>query len=93
VVVYFTPGILSLFLLGIFTTRATFAGWLFGVVASVCVNLYVQFKTDIHFTYYFALSFVACVVVGYIASTVIRAFFGGIKVPVEYTLWRKSESS
>ena len=88
---YFVPGVLSLFLLGVLTRRVTFYSWLVGVVVSISVNLFVQFGTDIHFTYYLPISVIVCMVVGYIASVIIGSFSPGPKAPAEYTLWGKSK--
>jgi Na+/proline symporter len=68
----FTGPVLAIFLLGILTRRASFRGWLVGLAAALPVSLWVQQATDVHFIYYFPLSFGVCAAVGYVASLVLR---------------------
>ncbi|MBN1421031.1 MAG: sodium:solute symporter [Planctomycetes bacterium] len=58
----------GVFMLGIFTRRASGAGVLVGVAASVAVLAFVQHWTRIHFFLYAAVGTVTCVAVGYLAS-------------------------
>jgi SSS family solute:Na+ symporter len=87
----FAGPILAIFLLGILTRRANFRGWLTGAIVSFAVTLWVQKAEfngqEVHYFYYFPISFGVCVVVGYIASLL----FGGPKAPVELTLAGRSK--
>ncbi len=61
-------GVVGVFCLGMFTTRANASGAIIGAVTSIGVNIYVSQFTDIHWSAYVPLSLVVCVVVGYVAS-------------------------
>lgn len=67
----FSGPVLALFLLGIFSQRAVFAGWLCGVAAAIPATLYLKSSGAVHFIYYFPISFSVAFSVGYLAS---RAF-------------------
>ena len=90
----FAGPILAIFLLGIFTRRANFRGWFIGTIVSITVTFWVQNATfggveklQVHFFYYFPISFGICVIVGYIASLLL----GGPKAPVELTFAGRSQ--
>ncbi len=53
----FSGPVLALFLLGMLTRRASFAGWLAGTVTALTLTVWVQRNTDVHFVYYFPMSF------------------------------------
>lgn len=60
----FSGPVLALFLLGMLTRRASFAGWLVGAVTALTSTVWVQRNTDVHFVYYFPMSFAIAFVVG-----------------------------
>jgi SSS family solute:Na+ symporter len=88
--VYFTTGVLSIFLLGIFCKRVTFDGWLTGFIVSSLTTVYIQ-QTDIHFTYYYPIAIVVCVLSGYISSVIITLCCPEVKGSDKYTIWKRSE--
>ncbi len=63
----------GVFTLGIFTRRANSAGVLIGAIASFVAVYYVKNHTHLHFFLYQVVGVVTCVVVGYIASLLIRS--------------------
>lgn len=66
----FSGPVLALFLLGMLTRRGSFAGWCAGLAVALPLTIWVQRGTEIHFIYYFPLSFLVCFGVGYAASFV-----------------------
>jgi len=67
-------GILSgVFMLGIFTRRASGRGVLIGMTASAAVLAFVLIRTRIHPFLYAAVGTLTCVVVGYLASLLLPA--------------------
>lgn len=60
----------GLFMLGIFTRRASSAGAIVGAAAGVVALVAVQ-RTDVNFFLYTAVGIVACVVVGYVVSLIV----------------------
>ena len=86
--VYFTTGVLSLFLLGIFCKRATFFGWLAGFIIGSIIIFCIQLKTDTHFTYYFPIALAVCLLAGYIASVIITLCCPEVKGSGKYTIWK-----
>lgn len=64
----FNAPILALFLLGMLTRRAQFLPWLIGALLAVSVNLLVQHRTAVHWIYYFPLSLIVTLAVGYVGS-------------------------
>lgn len=67
----FNAPILALFLLGMLTRRAHFGPWLVGALLAVGLNLLVQHRTDVHWIYYFPLSLVVTLAVGYVGSLIL----------------------
>jgi solute:Na+ symporter, SSS family len=68
IVSLFNAPILGLFLLGMLTRRATFAGWAVGAAIAVAATQAVQAYTPLHYAYYFPLSLLLTLVLGYAAS-------------------------
>ncbi len=68
-----SSGLVGVFLLGIFTKRAHSGGVLLGVAASVAVLVYVTWFSRLHFYLYAVVGIAVCVVVGYVASRLLRA--------------------
>ncbi len=72
---FFAAPILSLFLLGLLTRRASFAGWLVGLVCGMGLTVFLKF----HFgeqlmpIWFIPCSFVVCSLVGYGASVLMPA--------------------
>jgi SSS family transporter len=81
----FNAPILALFLLGIFTTRANFRGWLLGAALAIAANQAVQSLTRVHFTCYFPLSLFVSLVGGYAFSLLFAR--GAPRVDRALTLW------
>lgn len=69
----FSGPVLALFLLGILTRRSTFYGWLAGVSIAIPATIWTQYNTNVHFIYYFPLSFAVSAAVGYAASYLTNA--------------------
>ncbi|MFA6244251.1 MAG: sodium/solute symporter [Candidatus Hydrogenedentales bacterium] len=67
----FSGPVLALFLLGMLTRRASFAGWFVGVCIAIPATIWVQRATDVHFIYYFPISLVTALVVGFLVSVVV----------------------
>ncbi|MCK4998683.1 MAG: sodium/solute symporter [Anaerohalosphaera sp.] len=79
----FAGPVLGIFLLGMLFKRATFAGWVVGCAVSLPVMGYLQFgpkvewlywpyESELHWIYYFPVSFLTCFTVGLGASFVFR---------------------
>ena len=83
----FAAPILVIFLLGIFTRRANFRGWLVGTLVSIPVIVWLKYGPGVHFSYYFPFSFGITLIVGYIMSVII----GGPQAPVELTIKGRSQ--
>lgn len=64
----FTGPVLALFLLGILTKRGSFVGWLLGVVVALPTTVWIQRGTEVHFVYYFPISFLLSLSIAMIAS-------------------------
>jgi SSS family solute:Na+ symporter len=69
----FSAPVLALFLLGLLTRRARFAGWLAGTAAAIAATWWVQHHTKVNWSYHFPLSFAISFGVGYLASRVGRS--------------------
>jgi SSS family solute:Na+ symporter len=67
----FSAPILALFLLGMLTVRARFAGWVAGCLVSLPATLILQRVVKVHWVYYFPSSFLVAFIVGYAASLVL----------------------
>ena len=91
----FAGPILGIFLLGILSRRANFAGWLVGCVMSIAVTGYIQYgpkvewiyypwEEKVHWIYHFPIAFGITFVVGLIASFI----FPSPPVKKELTLWK-----
>jgi len=63
-----SPNITGVFILGIFTRRATWLGAWLGVLGGSAILVYAAFFTEIHEFLYAAIGVVATFVVGYVAS-------------------------
>lgn len=68
IVSLFNAPILGLFLLGMLTRRADFAGWLVGAIVAAAATHALKTYTSVHFTYFFPLSLFLTLAVGYAAS-------------------------
>ncbi|CAN5466884.1 sodium/solute symporter [soil metagenome] len=60
----------GIFILGIFTERATSKGVIIGAVVSLFVMAFVKFQTGIHFYVYPLIGMPVCIIVGYLFSFV-----------------------
>jgi SSS family solute:Na+ symporter len=63
--------ILALFLLGALTRRGHFWGWLAGLPVALFVTSVLEFKTDIHWVYYFPTSTLVSLLAAYMGSLLI----------------------
>jgi SSS family transporter len=63
-------GLAGVFILGIFTRRATGAGALVGIVAGAILSLFAWLFTPVHFYLYAAIGIAGCFLVGYLASLI-----------------------
>jgi len=68
----FSAPILALFLLGIVSRRASFAGWLAGAAIAIPATLWLKLGARIHWVYYFPFSFGMTYAVGWLASLPVR---------------------
>ncbi|MCO5044819.1 MAG: sodium/solute symporter [Verrucomicrobia bacterium] len=80
----FNAPILAIFLLGMLTQRARFAPWIFASAFAVATNLWVQYRTDIHWIYYFPLSLGVALIAGYLFSIMTP----GPRAQSDLTVWR-----
>jgi len=83
----FSGPILGLFLLGIFTQRANFRGWIIGVIVAIPATLWLQHGTEVHFIYYMFFCLCVNMIITYPASLI----FGGEKAQKKYTLRGRAE--
>jgi len=85
----FSAPVLALFVLGVLTRRANFGGWLVGLAAALATTIAAQYVTfgaaaqKLHWLYYFPVSFLVCLVVGYVAGLL----FAPSPAPKELTIW------
>jgi solute:Na+ symporter, SSS family len=71
----FAGPILAIFLLGMLTKRANFVGWLFGATIAIFAVILLKNKTDVHWVYYFPISFITSFTVGYLCSLIIGYYW------------------
>jgi SSS family solute:Na+ symporter len=64
----FSGPVLALFILGIFTKRGSFPGWICGAVMSLGASWWFQNVLKAHWSYFFPVSFLVALTIGYIAS-------------------------
>ena len=64
-------GLAGVFLLGMFTRRATAVGALAGAIAGAAVQGFAVYRTPVHWMLYAAIGVVVCVVVGYLVSVIV----------------------
>ena len=64
----FSAPVLALFLLGIFTKKGNFKGWLVGLAVSVAATLWLQKSVVAHWVYYFPFSFFTAFPAALVAS-------------------------
>jgi len=76
----------GLFVLGVFTRRASGWGALIGAVAGSLVLLWVKFYTEINFYLYAAIGVGSCVFVGYLASLVLPRWDRDLEGLTIYTI-------
>ena len=67
----FNAPVLALFLLGIFTRRTAFTGWIIGVLIALPFTLWIQYQ-EIHWVYYFPTSFCITMGIAYGVSTLLK---------------------
>ena len=79
--------ILGLFLLGIFTQRANFLGWVIGTAIAIPATFWLQHNTEVHFIYYEFFCLCVNMIVTYPASLILS----GEKAPKKFTLNGRSE--
>jgi len=64
----FSAPVLAIFLLGMLSRRASFSGWLVGVVVAVPVTWLAQQSDTLHWVYYFPVCFLITLTLGWLAS-------------------------
>ncbi len=71
----FSAPVLAIFVLGLFTRRACFSGWLIGALGGMGLTLYLQWacKEQLMEIWHFPISFLVTTVIGYLASLCFRA--------------------
>ena len=84
----FGGSLAGLFVLGIFTRQGNARGALVGAVSSAIVLYLVKVFTAIHFFLYGAIGILVCVVVGYIASTILPGKQKDLEGLTFYSLYR-----
>jgi SSS family transporter len=82
----FSGPVLALFLLGMLCRSGNFWGWCAGVALSVPTTYVLQNNTELHFIYYFPLSFVVCFAVAFGVSVVIPR-----EAPAGTTVWDSAD--
>jgi SSS family transporter len=87
----FGAPILALFVLGMFTRRANFPGWLVSVLAAIPATICLQLYTEVHFIYYFPFSFVISFVVAYVSSVILGKQLGLSLGEQRFTIWGRGE--
>ena len=84
----FSAPILALFLLGIFTRRAHFAGWVVGAAVAIPATLFLQSGwVKAHWVYFFPFSFIVTFAIGYAACHWMKRPMAERK----YTIWGRRE--
>jgi len=83
----FSGPVLALFLLGILTRRANFRGWLIGTGLGLSGTLWVQVFTEVHWIWYFLISFTITISAGFLFSFL----FEEDREDRELTLWGRSQ--
>ena len=83
----FSGPVLALFLLGILTRRANFRGWLIATLLALSGTLGVQIFTEVHWVWYFLISFTVATSGGFLFSLVLK----GPKADRTLTLWGRSQ--
>lgn len=78
---------LAIFLLGVLTRRANFKGWLVGTTIAIPATIWLQYRIEAHFIYYFPFCFGISFIIGYLASVLL----GRTKAPAESTIWGRSK--
>jgi Na+/proline symporter len=79
--------ILALFLLGMLTRRASFRGWLVGVLVATTATVWLQYGTEVHFIHYFPFCFGTCALIGYAASVLIGMTASTPMAERQLTIW------
>ena len=83
----FSGPVLALFLLGILTRRANFRGWLVGTVLGLSGTLWIQIFTEVHWIWYFLISFTVTTSAGFLFSLLLEES----KADRRLTLWGRSQ--
>lgn len=83
----FSAPVLALFLLGMLSRKAKLGGWLVACAVGIPITWTAQQFTELHWVYYFPLSFLLAFSIGYVVSWLIP----GPPAPKLYTLWGRSE--
>ena len=64
----FSGPVLALFLLGLFSRRASFAAWVVGCAVSIPSTLAIQYVVKVHWIYYFPFVFGVTLILGLLAT-------------------------
>ena len=81
----FSGPVLALFLLGILSRHARFAGWVTGAAIAIPATLYIQYAVKVHWVYYFPFSFGVTFLVG----LAVGLFIKGMPADPALTLWAR----
>ncbi len=65
-------GFIGIYILGMFTRRASGPGVIIGALASVAATLWINEYTSVHWTFYSPVAVLTCIIVGYVASLIFR---------------------
>ena len=87
----FGAPILALFVLGMFTRRANFAGWLVSVLVATPATLWLQHCTGVHFIYYFPFGFTISLLIAYPASLALGMLCGLPLGEKRFTIWGRGQ--
>jgi len=87
----FGAPILALFVLGIFTRRANFQGWLVSVLVAIPATLWLQNATEVHFIYYFPFGFTISLLIAYPASVALGMLLDSPLGEKRFTIWGRGQ--
>lgn len=67
----FSAPVLAVFVLGIYVKRARFAHWIAGAVPAIAIILLLRSYSNVHWIYYFPISFASCMIISVPASIIL----------------------
>ena len=66
-------GIVGIFALGMFSTRANSGGAICGAILSILIGLYVKFFTGIHWAFLLPILIFSAMIIGYLCSFLFKS--------------------